>query len=175
MKIIMEELNLKPEDRTVVTPAREYSKKLKEKALKNDTCPVVALELEDGKIITGKSSDLMNGTAAAVLNAIKYLGDISDDMHLISPVILEPIINLKSNVLSSKNASLSCQEILMALSICAVTNPTAQFAMEKLDQLKGCQAHSTTILSLDDEQTFRKLGVDVTCDPEYQSQNLYYS
>jgi len=63
----------------------------------------------------------------------------------------------------------------MALSICAVTNPTAQFAMEKLDQLKGCQAHSTTILSLDDEQTFRKLGVDVTCDPEYQSQNLYYS
>lgn len=175
MKIIMEELDLKPEDRTVVAPAREYSTKLKEHALKNDTCPVVALELEDGKIITGKSSDLMNGTAAAVLNAIKYLGDISDDMHLISPVILEPIINLKSNALSSKSASLSCQEILMALSICAVTNPTAQFAMEKLDQLKGCQAHSTTILSLDDEQTLRKLGIDVTSDPEYQSQNLYYN
>lgn len=175
MKIIMQELDLKPEDRTVVTPARDYSKELKKHADKNDTCPVVAIELVDGKVITGKSSDIMNGTAAAILNSIKYLADISDDIHLISPVILEPTLNLKSNILSNKNAALSCQEVLMALSICAVTNPTAQFAMEKLELLKGSQAHSTTILSLDDEQTFRKLGIDVTCDPEYQSQNLYYS
>lgn len=175
MKMIMEELNLKPEDRNVVLPARNYSNKLKESADKNDTCPVVALELEDGTILTGKGSDLMNGTAAAVLNAIKYLANISDDMHLISPVILEPIINLKTKTLASRNVSLSCQEVLTALSICAVTNPTAQFAMEKLTLLKGCQAHSTTILNRDDEQTFRKLGIDVTCDPEYPSQNLYYS
>lgn len=175
MKMIMEELNLKPEDRNVVLPARNYSNKLKESADKNDTCPVVALELEDGTILTGKGSDLMNGTAAAVLNAIKYLANISDDMHLISPVILEPIINLKTKILASRNVSLSCQEVLTALSICAVTNPTAQFAMEKLTLLKGCQAHSTTILNRDDEQTFRKLGIDVTCDPEYPSQNLYYS
>ncbi len=175
MKMIMEELNLKPEDRNVVLPARNYSNKLKESADKNDTCPVVALELEDGTILTGKGSDLMNGTAAAVLNAIKHLANISDDMHLISPVILEPIINLKTKTLASRNVSLSCQEVLTALSICAVTNPTAQFAMEKLALLKGCQAHSTTILNRDDEQTFRKLGIDVTCDPEYPSQNLYYS
>ncbi|EGT5509033.1 DUF1846 domain-containing protein [Clostridioides difficile] len=175
MKMIMEELNLKPEDRNVVLPARNYSNKLKESADKNDTCPVVALELEDGTILTGKGSDLMNGTAAVVLNAIKHLANISDDMHLISPVILEPIINLKTKTLASRNVSLSCQEVLTALSICAVTNPTAQFAMEKLVLLKGCQAHSTTILNRDDEQTFRKLGIDVTCDPEYPSQNLYYS
>ncbi|ENY8691402.1 TPA: DUF1846 domain-containing protein [Clostridioides difficile] len=175
MKMIMEELNLKPEDRNVVLPARNYSNKLKESADKNDTCPVVALELEDGTILTGKGSDLMNGTAAVVLNAIKHLANISDDMHLISPVILEPIINLKTKTLASRNVSLSCQEVLTALSICAVTNPTAQFAMEKLTLLKGCQAHSTTILNRDDEQTFRKIGIDVTCDPEYPSQNLYYS
>ncbi|MDO0375200.1 DUF1846 domain-containing protein [Clostridioides difficile] len=175
MKMIMEELNLKPEDRNVVLPARNYSNKLKESADKNDTCPVVALELEDGTILTGKGSDLMNGTAAVVLNAIKHLANISDDMHLISPVILEPIINLKTKTLASRNVSLSCQEVLTALSICAVTNPTAQFAMAKLALLKGCQAHSTTILNRDDEQTFRKIGIDVTCDPEYPSQNLYYS
>ncbi|HBF5909224.1 DUF1846 domain-containing protein [Clostridioides difficile] len=175
MKMIMEELNLKPEDRNVVLPARNYSNKLKESADKNDTCPVVALELEDGTILTGKGSDLMNGTAAVVLNAIKHLANISDDMHLISPVILEPIINLKTKTLASRNVSLSCQEVLTALSICAVTNPTAQFAMAKLALLKGCQAHSTTILNRDDEQTFRKLGIDVTCDSEYPSQNLYYS
>ncbi|MCC0782236.1 DUF1846 domain-containing protein [Clostridioides sp. ES-S-0108-01] len=175
MKMIMEELNLKPEDRNVVLPARNYSNKLKESADKNDTCPVVALELEDGTILTGKGSDLMNGTAAVVLNAIKHLANISDDMHLISPVILEPIINLKTKTLASRNVSLSCQEVLTALSICAVTNPTAQFAMAKLALLKGCQSHSTTILNRDDEQTFRKLGIDVTCDPEYPSQNLYYS
>ncbi|WP_395760286.1 DUF1846 domain-containing protein [Clostridioides difficile] len=175
MKMIMEELNLKPEDRNVVLPARNYSNKLKESADKNDTCPVVALELEDGTILTGKGSDLMNGTAAVVLNAIKHLANISDDMHLISPVILEPIINLKTKTLASRNVSLSCQEVLTALSICAVTNPTAQFAMAKLALLKGCQAHSTTILNRDDEQTFRKLRIDVTCDPEYPSQNLYYS
>lgn len=126
MKMIMEELNLKPEDRNVVLPARNYSNKLKESADKNDTCPVVALELEDGTILTGKGSDLMNGTAAVVLNAIKHLANISDDMHLISPVILEPIINLKTKTLASRNVSLSCQEVLTALSICAVTNPTAQ-------------------------------------------------
>ncbi|MDR0880636.1 MAG: DUF1846 domain-containing protein [Clostridioides sp.] len=173
MKMIMQELNLKPEDRKVVKPAREYSEKLRRESEDEDVCPIVALELEDGKIITGKKSANMNGTAAAVLNAIKYLGEIQDEMHLISPVILQPIVNLKSKVLSNKNVPLSCQEVLMALSICAVTNPTAQYAIEKLGQLKGAQAHSTTILSTDDEQTFRKLGIDVTCDPEYQSQNLF--
>lgn len=174
-KLIMEELNLKQQDRKVVMPAREYSAKLKEASNKNETCPVVAIELNDGTIFTGKSSDVMDATAAVILNAVKYFANISDEIHLISPVILEPIINLKLKTLSSKNTALSCEEILIALSICAATNPTAQVAMEKLTMLKGCQAHSTTILSGNDEQTFRKLGIDVTCDAEYPSESLYYN
>ncbi|WP_097027633.1 DUF1846 domain-containing protein [Clostridium peptidivorans] len=175
IKLIMEEVNLKPEDRKVVIPSREYSAKLKETADKNDVCPVVALELNDGTIVTGKGSELMDATAAVVLNAIKYLGNISDEIHLISPVVLEPITNLKSKTLGNRSTSLDSEEILMALSICAVTNPTAQVAMEKLSMLKGCQAHSTAIISGNDEQTFRKLGVDITCDPIYASESLYYN
>ena len=147
----------------------------KETADKNDTCPVVAIELTDGTIITGKGSDLMNSTAAATLNAIKTLANIDDELHLISPAILEPIVNLKTKTLGSRNPELSCEEILMALSVSAVTNPTAQAAMDKLPMLKGAQAHSTTILSGNDEQTLRKLGIDTTCDPEYPSANLYHN
>ncbi|MBY6959837.1 DUF1846 domain-containing protein [Clostridium botulinum] len=174
-KLIMEEMNLKEEDRKVVIPAREYAAKLKERANKSETCTVVALELEDGTILTGRSSELMDGTAAVILNAVKHYANISDEIHLISPVILEPIINLKAKTLGSKRTALSCEEVLIALSICAATNPTAQVAMGKLPMLKGCQAHSTTILSTNEEQTFRKLGIDVTCDPEYISESLYYN
>ncbi|MEG2539179.1 MAG: DUF1846 domain-containing protein, partial [Clostridium sp.] len=175
VKLIMEELSLKETDRKVVMPAREYSAKLKEVSGKNEVCPAVAIELEDGTILTGKSSNEMDATAAVILNAIKHLAKISDDMHLISPVIIEPIINLKSNTLNSRTTPLDCEEILMALSICAVTNPTAQAALDKLSHLKGCQAHSTTILSRSDEQTFRKIGIDITSDAVYPTQSLYYS
>ncbi len=174
-KLIMEELNLKGEDRKVVIPARNQSSKLRELSDKNEICPTVAIELEDGTIITGKSSEVINATAAVVLNAVKYLGNISDEIHLISPVILEPILNLKSKTLGNNNVILDSEEILIALSICAVTNPTAQVAMEKLVMLKGCQAHATTILSRNDEQIFRKLGIDVTSDPEYPTESLYYN
>lgn len=175
VKLIMEELNLKQEDRKVVMPARERSSKLKEISDNNEVCPAVAIELTDGTILTGKSSNLMNATAAVILNSVKHFANISDEIHLISPVILEPIINLKSKTLGSRNTPLDCEEILIALSICAATNPTAQVAMEKLVMLKGCQAHSTTILSRNDEQTFRKLGIDITCDPEYPTDSLYYN
>lgn len=176
VKLIMEELNLKQEDRKVVMPARERVAKLKESCNKNEICSAVALELDDenGTIITGKSSEVMDATAAVLLNAIKHLAKIDDSIYLLSPVILEPIINLKSKTLGGKNTALNCEEILIALSICAATNPTAQVAMDKLSMLKNCQAHSTTILSRNDEQTFRKLGIDITCDPEYPSQSLYY-
>ncbi|MDF2546815.1 MAG: hypothetical protein K0R93_1713 [Anaerosolibacter sp.] len=174
-KLIMEELNLKQEDRKVVVPARERSAELRERSSEGEICPVVAMELNDGTILTGKNSSIMDAPAAVILNAVKHYANISDEIHLISPLILEPIINLKSKTLGSNNAALDCEEILIALSICAVTNPTAQVAMEKLTMLKGCQAHSTTILSMNDEQTFRKLGIDVTSDPEYSSESLYYN
>lgn len=175
VKLIMEELNLKETDRKVVQPAREVSAKLKEKSSKNEVCPVVSLELPDGKILTGKSSKLMEASAAAVLNAIKALANIADEIMLISPVVLEPIVNLKSKTFGSKNIALNCEEILIALSICAATNPTAEVAMEKLKLLKGCQGHSTAILGRHDEDTFRKLGIEITCDPEYPSESLYYN
>ncbi|MGG7178760.1 DUF1846 domain-containing protein [Clostridium paraputrificum] len=172
-KLIMEEVNLKETDRNVVIPAREKSAQLKLSAGENEVCPAVAIELEDGRIVTGKSSELMDAAAAATINAIKHLANISDDIYLISPVILEPIKNLKSNTLKERNVALSCQEVLMALSISAATNPTAQVAMEKLAKLRGCQAHSTTILSRSDDQTFGKLGIDVTSDPNYPTENLF--
>jgi len=124
-------------------------------------------------MITGKFSKTMTGSAAAILNAIKVLADIQDHIHLISPLVLEPMLNLKKNVFKSRNTSLDAEEVLMALSISAVTNTLAQFAMSKLSELEGAQAHSTVILNKDDEQVFRKLGIDVTCDDKYQSTNLY--
>ena len=156
-------------------PARERSAALKQCSNKNETCPALAIELNDGTILTSKSSDIMDATAAIILNAVKYFANIDDEIHLISPVILEPIINLKSKTLGSKKPALDCENVLIALSICAATNPTAKVAMDKLVMLKGCQAHSTTIVSTNDEQTFRKLGIDITCDAEYATENLYYN
>lgn len=173
-RLIMEELNLRPEDRKVVVPARERAERLKEELSEKEQCTAVALELGDGTIITGKGSATMDAASAVILNAIKHLSNMDDEIHLISPVILEPIINLKEKTLGSSVSALNSEEILIALSISAATNPMAQVAMEKLLLLKGCQVHSTTILSTNDEQIFMKLGVDVTCDPEYPSERLYY-
>ena len=172
-KLIMEQVNLKEEDRKVVIPARERASRLKEETKCVSTA--VAMELNDGTILTGKSSELLDASAAVLLNAVKHLANIADDMHLISPVILEPIITLKSKTLSNKSVSLNCEEVLLALSICAATNPMAKRAMEMLSMFKGCQAHSTTILPTSDEQTFRNLGVDVTCDAEYATESLFYN
>lgn len=176
MMIIMEELELKKEDRRVVAPARERATRLKKSTSnKNEIFSAVAIELQNGTIQTGKASDAMDASAAAILNSIKYLANISDDIHLISPVILEPIRALKYQTLGNDHPALGCEEILIALSICAATNPTAQVALNKLAELKGCQAHSTTILKRNEEQIFRKLGIDITSDPEYSSGNLYYN
>ena len=166
---MMEELGLKGEDRKVVNVARQYSKD----HYQCEDCQSVSLELSDGRMITGKFSKTMTGSAAAILNAIKVLADIQDHIHLISPLVLEPMLNLKKNVFKSRNTALDAEEVLMALSISAVTNTLAQFAMSKLSELEGAQAHSTVILNKDDEQVFRNLGIDVTCDDKYQSSNLY--
>ena len=173
-KLIMEQVNLKEEDRKVVIPARERAAKLREQG-NNGIHTAVAMELNDGTILTGKGSELLDASAAVLLNSIKHLANIADDMHLISPVILEPILALKSKTLGNQKISLNCEEVLIALSISAATNPIAQVAMEKLSMLKGCQVHSVTILPTTDEQTFRKLGVDVTCDAEYASESLFYN
>lgn len=172
-KLIMDQVNLKEEDRKVVLPARERAARLKEE--NSSICTAVAIELNDGTILTGKGSELLDASAAALLNSIKYLANIADDMHLISPVILEPILDLKTKTLTNQKVSLNCEEVLIALSISAATNPIAQVAMEKLAMLKNCQVHSTTILPTSDEQTLGKLGMDVTCDAEYASESLFYN
>ncbi len=174
MKMIMEEVGLKQDDRHCVMPARQYAAKLKESCSDNETVSVIALEFEDGKIITGKGSSTMDCCSAALLNAIKYLAGISDDIYLLSPVILNTICNLKERDLHSKITYLNANEILIALSICAVTNPTAQLAYDKLSSLNGVQAHCTVMLNRNDEQILKKLGMDVSCDAVYPSENLYY-
>ncbi|MEG0284560.1 MAG: DUF1846 domain-containing protein [Vagococcus sp.] len=176
IQVIMEEMELKKEDRHPVIPARNYATKLKEEQTEIGLAPVsvMAFELPDGKIITGRSTDLMDSSAAAILNSIKYLANIADEILLLSPVILETIRKMKDVDLHSKITALNANEVLIALSISAVTNPTAQIAYEKLSSLEGTQAHSTVMLNKDDEQILKRLGMDITSDPIFPSENLFY-
>ncbi len=136
--------------------------------------PAVAIELPDGRIVTGKTSPLLGASSAALLNALKVLGGIQDDIHLISRVIIEPIQDLKVNHLGNHNPRLHTDEILIALSICAATNPTAELAMQQIQKLQHCEAHSTVILSQVDDKVFKRLGVNLTCEPVYQTKRLYH-
>ncbi|MFR4989399.1 DUF1846 domain-containing protein, partial [Anaerotruncus colihominis] len=136
--------------------------------------PAAAIELPDGRVVSGKTSALLGASAAALLNALKVLGGIQKDIHLISPIIIEPIQNLKTKHLGNHNPRLHTDEILVALSICAATNPTAELALAQLPKLRGCEAHSTVILSQVDSTTFRKLGVNLTCEPKYQTKKLFH-
>lgn len=172
-KLLMKEVGKDVLDRKVVQPAREYAEKKRECDQRYENVVVTAMEMPDGSIITGRSSRRMVAAAAVVLNAIKKLSGIADDIHLISPQVLETIQTLKTNMLESDRTSLNCEEILMALTISGATNPSAETAAGKLPCLRGCKAHCTAILSDRDEQTLRSLGIDVTCDPEYMTTNLY--
>ena len=137
--------------------------------------PAVAIQLPDGRMITGKTSSLLGASAAALLNALKALGDIDDDVFLISHTIIEPIQKLKIQHMGNHNPRLHTDEILIALSICAVTDEIAAKAVEQLEKLKGCEAHSSVILSGVDENVFRKLGVNITYEPKYQTKKLYHN
>lgn len=130
--------------------------------------PALAMELPDGTIVTGKTSKLLGASAALLLNALKTLGGIRDRLHLISPVVIDPIQHLKVDHLGNRNPRLHTDEVLIALSISAATNPTAELAMEQLSRLRGCQVHSSVILAEVDEMTFKKLGVQVTCEPKFK-------
>lgn len=176
IQILMEELELRPENRPCVSPAREYSERLKHRDDWDQefTPAVMSIELMDGQIVSGRGSELMDASASAILNAIKVLANIGDEILLLSPNILEPIQKLKANELSGRIISLNTSEILIALSISAVTNPTAQLAYDKLKELKGTQGHSTVMLNKDDQQVLRNLGIEFTCDPIFSSKNLFY-
>lgn len=173
-EMILSEMNMIPEDRSVVLPAREYKKEVKKRIPEGSTT-VVAMQMDNGTMMTGRNSDLMTSSASVVLNATKYLAGIADEIHLISPEVLTPILKLKRQTLGEEEHILTCEEILTALSISALTNPTALMALNKLEDLRNLEAHSTTILNRGDEQVLRKLGVNVTSDPVFFSTSLYYN
>ena len=141
----------------------------------NTGLPAAAMELPDGRILTGRTSELLGASSALLLNALKTLAGIDDEIKLISPTIIEPIQNLKVNHLGNRNPRLHTDEILIALSICAATDETARRAMDQLQNLKGAEVHTSVILSQVDVNVFRKLGVNLTSEPVYQSKKLYHN
>ena len=136
--------------------------------------PATAIELSDGTIVTGKTSTLLGASSAALLNALKVLAGISDEVDLISPSVIEPIQHLKVDHMGNRNPRLHTDEVLIALAISAATDPNAALAMDHLTDLRNCDAHSTVILSQVDDSVFKKLGVNVTCEPTYQNSRLYH-
>ncbi len=166
IELLMKQSEISIEQRPVISAAKEKAEAT--------GAPAAAMELPDGRIITGKTSSLLGASAALLLNALKALGGIADDVDLISPTIIEPIQDLKVNHLGNRNPRLHTDEILIALTICAATDERAHVAMAQLQKLKGCEVHSSVILSQVDASTFRKLGVNLTCEPNYQNKKLYH-
>ena len=136
--------------------------------------PAMAIELPDGTLITGKTTSLLGAASACLMNALKYLAGIDKKHLLLPPGIIEPIQHLKVEHLGNHNPRLHTDELLIALSICGVTNPMAGYAIDQLEKLRGCEAHSSVILSHVDLDLFKKLGVNLSCEPKYQAKKLYH-
>ncbi len=167
IELIMGQLGITADDRPTVAAA---VKKAEETG-----APAVALQFEDGEIITGKTSSLLGASAAVLLNALKKLGGISDDIDILSHSVIEPMQELKVKYMGNHNPRLHTDEVLIALSICGATSPVAELAITQLSKLKGCEAHSSVILSGVDENVFRKLGINITYEPKYQTKKLYHN
>lgn len=166
VKLVMKQAGVTTCDRPAVKAALDKAELTDE--------PATAIELNDGRIVTGKTSSLLGASAAAILNALKVLADIDDDIHLMAPSVIEPIQELKTGHFGNSNPRLHTDEVLIALSICATFDHVAKAALEKLSQLSGCEAHSSVILSQVDNSVFRKLGINLTSEPVYQSRQLYH-
>ncbi len=167
LELLMKQAEVTSNDRPVISAAKTKAEITGE--------PATAIELPDGRIITGKTSELLGASSAMLLNALKTLAGIEDGIQLISPTIIEPIQDLKVTHLHNRNPRLHTDEVLIALSICAATDPRAKCAMEQLQNLRGSEVHSSVILSQVDKNVFRKLGINLTCEPDYQSQKLYHN
>mgnify|MGYP000762286061 FL=1 len=166
LELLMSRAGVTVDDRPVVAAALRRAE--------DTEMPAAAIELPDGRVVTGKTSSLLGASAAALLNALKALGGIDHKILLISPNVIEPIQNLKTHHLGNHNPRLHTDEVLIALSICATLNPVAGQALQQLSKLRDCEAHSTVILSSVDDSTFRKLGVRLTCEPRYQTKKLFH-
>ena len=165
-ELIMNQAGIDTSFRAVVRAACDKSEESGE--------PAAAIELPDGTIVTGRTSNLMGCAASALMNALKKLGGINDEFLLLPPVVIEPLQKLKIENLGNQNPRLHADEILVALAISATTNPMAALAMEQLSKLKGCQAHISVIVSGIDKNIYRKLGIDLTCEPIYETKKLYH-
>ncbi len=166
IKLIMKQTDITLSERPVIGAALK-------KAEETDA-PAFAMEIGENKLVTGKTSALMGAAASAMLNALKKLAGISDDIHLLVPAVIEPVQELKVKYMGNHNPRLHVDEVLIALSVSAATNPLAQLALQQIPKLKGMEAHSTVILTSRDESLFKKFGVNITCEPQYQTKKLYH-
>ena len=159
---LMDELNLKAEERLSTKAARERKEKIfnEEGIVKN----ITALELEDGRVITGKESELMDSAAAALLNALKFISGLPDELHMIDPAILNPILDMKRDIEKNSNTQLNLEEVLISLATSQMYNPSAKVSIGNLKRLSGLKGHSTGILPTIDYELFRKLAIDITSD-----------
>lgn len=166
IKLIMKQTGITTDERPVIAKALAKAEET--------GGPAVAIELGENDIITGKTSLLMGASAAAVLNALKKLAGIDEDALLISPEVIEPVQELKVKYMGNHNPRLHVDEALIALSVSAAHDPRAQLAIEQIPKLRGMQAHATVILTSGDESMFKKFGVNLTCEPQYQTKKLYH-
>ena len=176
VELFIKDFDLKPEDRRVVEPAREAARAAQEQNKGNEGifCGA-AIELSDGTIITGNNSPLMHAASSVIIHAIKHLADIPKKIKLLPPSITDAIRNLKTEILNEKSVSLDLEEALIALSIGATANPAAQLAIEKLKELQNCEIHMTHIPTPGDEAGLRRLGVNLTTDPNFSTKDLFIS
>lgn len=174
VELLMKDLNVKPDDRRVVAPANQAAQDafLSDKGNKGIFCGA-ALELKDGTIVKGKNSPLLHASSSLMLNAIKQLAGIPHDVPLLTAKILESITNLKKEILQAKSLSLDLEETLISLGISAATNPTVQQAITMLKELKGCEVHLTHIPTPGDEMGLKRLGVNLTSEPNFSTKNLF--
>ncbi|MCJ7543054.1 MAG: DUF1846 domain-containing protein [Phycisphaerae bacterium] len=175
VEVLLKELNVTPEHRPVVLAARQAAAEAQadsEKGNENIICGA-AIELPGGSIATGVNSPLMHAASSVVLGALKRLADIPQKLHLLSPNLIQAIAHLKQDVLHRKTVSLDLEETLIALSIAGTANPTAELALAQLKRLRGCEVHMTHIPTPGDETGLRRLGVNLTCDPQFATANLF--
>lgn len=161
LELLMKQASVTTDDRKVVAAALTREQET--------GGPAAAMELPDGTILTGRTSNLLGAVSALLLNALKYFAKIDDDVLLMSPHVIEPIMALKVNHLGNNNPRMHTDETLIALSICANTDENAKKAMDQISKLRGCEVHSTVILSAVDERIFKRLGINLTCEPKYES------
>jgi len=173
-QLLVEEVGMKPEDRPVVEPAREAMREAQEKGKGHEGifCGA-AIRLADGRIVKGKNSPILHASASLVLNAVKTIAGMSDDIHLLSPATIDSIAKFKEEISRSKSISLDLEETLIALSISAATDPSARSAMEKLKELRGRDVHLTHMPTPGDEAGLRKLGVNLTSEPNFATKSLF--